>query len=78
MLPRFPIPQGTRIDTQLLRHFPLGKAEPFACRDKGLWKGHGTRQRVVPKKPDNGRHVAHSGDGCVAFPVRNRGFINAD
>lgn len=35
-------------------------------------------QRVVSKESDDGRDVPDLGRGCVAFPVGNREFMDAD
>ena len=35
-------------------------------------------RRVRAQEPDDDRDVADSRNGCVAFPVGNREFVNAD
>ena len=35
-------------------------------------------ERIVPKELDYGRNVSDCRTGCVAFPVRNCGSVNAD
>ena len=32
---------------------------------------------LVPQELDDGRNVSDRGRGCVAFPVRNRGRVDA-
>ena len=78
MPPLFPIPQRAGINTQPLRHAPPGQAELSAGCGEAFGKRSGWRQRIVAKKPDDCRHVASDGSGCVAFPVRNRGSVDID
>jgi hypothetical protein len=78
MLTGFPALYFTRIDAQALGHLPLRQAEPSTRGGKALRDGDGGRLWVVPQELDDGREVADGWTGCVAFPVGDRGFINAD
>jgi hypothetical protein len=74
----FPAQQRRRINAHFLGHLPMRKAEPSARGGKALREGDGGRQRVAPKELESGRDVTDGRGDCVAFPVRNRGFANAD
>jgi len=73
-----PALQGARIDPQPNRHLSLRQAERPAFGGKagrerisgGLW--------VIPQELDDGRNVSNRRTGCVAFPVSNRGRVDAD
>jgi len=73
---RLPIPHRAGIDSQSLCHLPLRKAEFSAGRDEAFRERTGRRSRIVAEEPNDGRHVADNGRGCVAFPVRNRSCVD--
>jgi hypothetical protein len=78
MPPGFPAHQRRRINAQLLSHLPLRQAEPPARGGKAFRECKGWRQRIVTQELDDGWDIADSRGGCVAFPVRNCGSVNAD
>ena len=78
MLPGFPTLHRGRIDSQLRSHLPLRQAEHPARGDKAFRECVGRGQRVIPQELNDGRDVANGRNGCVAFPVRNGGFVDAD
>ena len=78
MPPGFPVFDCRRINPQLLGHLPLRQAERPARGGKALREGVGRGQGIVTQEPDDGRDVADGRNGCVAFPVGNREFVNAD
>lgn len=56
----------------------MRQAKPFARYDEPLTKGLGRWQWVVPKELNDCRDVTDLRDGCVAFPIDNRHFVNAN
>jgi hypothetical protein len=78
MPPGFPVFDRRWIKAEPLGHLPLRQAECPPRSGKALRICVGWRKWVVTQEPDNGRDVADGRSGCVAFPVANRQFVNAD
>ena len=78
MPPSFPALESPRINTQPYGHLSLRQTERPACGSKAIGKRVAGGLRVVPEKLDDGGNVSDRWTGCVAFPVRNRGRVNAD
>jgi hypothetical protein len=78
VLPGFPTLERARIDAQPLGHLPPRQAEHPAGSGKAFREGDGERQGVVSRELENGRDAADGWHGCVAFPVANRSFVNAN
>ena len=78
MPPGSPAEQRRRINGQLLGRLPLRQAKPSTRSGKAIRRGDGGRHWVIPEELDDFRDIADSRGVCVASPVRNRGFVNAD